>query len=126
MTGTDREIRALYDFFEKQSKAGEIQALVDGFFTDDAIVTGHLIPIVRGRTAICGLFEHLHREQENVRIDMIETRHADEELIYNLADTHSVVRGPQVAVMLRSLCIFRRTNVGLRCEGDFFAMANLR
>lgn len=116
------EIRSLYDLFEEKINAGQIEELVEGFFTEDAIATGHEAPYIKGRQGLVVLFNQVHSIQKDVKIEMVETREGDDSLIYNIANTRSIIREHDAPAALKSLCIFRKTEAGLKCEVDFFAM----
>jgi ketosteroid isomerase-like protein len=116
------EIRSLYDLFEEKINAGEIKELVEEFFTEDAIVTGHEAPFIKGKEGLIGMFSHVHSTQKDITIEMVETREGDDSHIYNIANTLGVIRENDAPAALKSLCIFRKTDAGLRCEVDFFAL----
>lgn len=120
--GINDEIRALYDLFEEKINAGDIENLVDTFFTEDAIATGHEAPFLKGRDGLIAMFSQVHSMHKEVRIEMVETREGDDSLIYNIANTRSVIRENDAPAALKSLCIFRKTASGLKCEVDFFAL----
>ena len=116
------EIRSLYNLFEEKINAGEIEMLVDAFFTEDAIATGHEAPYLKGREGLVAMFTQIHALQKDVKIEMVETREGDDSLIYNFANTRSISRENNMPVALKSLCIFRKIETGLKCEVDFFAL----
>jgi ketosteroid isomerase-like protein len=119
----DRGIRQLYDLFEQRINSGEISSLYDEFFSEDAQVTGHMTPILCGRQAVVAFFGQIHALSTDIRIEMNDSRDAGD-TVYNLATTHARSRSSGNPEVLRSLCIFRKTAAGLRCELDFFALAD--
>jgi ketosteroid isomerase-like protein len=125
MIDAETSVRRLYDCFEQNINRGAIRPLVDEFFTDEALVTGHLAPLVRGKADICEFFTKIHAVHEQIRIEMIHTQRGGDDVIYSLANTLSIVRETQSAAALKSLCVFRNTAYGLRCDVDFFALGSI-
>jgi hypothetical protein len=68
------------------------------------------------------MFTQVNTIHKNVKIEMVETRKGDDSLIYNIANTRSVIRENNAPAALKSLSIFRKTETGLKCEVDFFAL----
>ncbi|MBT7951860.1 MAG: hypothetical protein HN764_09575 [Gammaproteobacteria bacterium] len=77
---------------------------------------------MKGKEGLIGMFNHVHSTQKDIKIEMVETREGDDSLIYNIANTRSVIRESNASAALKSLCIFRKTDAGLKCEVDFFAL----
>jgi ketosteroid isomerase-like protein len=120
---SDGEIRNLYDIFEQIINGGSPAELIGAFFTHDATVAGHMIPVIKGGANIPGFFAQVQQGFKDIVIESIETTEGNGDVVYNIANTRMTERASGKASILRSLCIFRQTQQGLRCELDFFAQA---
>lgn len=120
MSDVDVQIEAQLNFFVEKFNAGQIEDLVNGFFTEDCIVTGSEVPFLVGRRAAAAVFNQVHSMQEGLNFEVVETRKSSGGLHYSVVQTRSKMKGDGSDSNLKSLAIFRETKDGLLCEVDFF------
>lgn len=119
MKEVESEIRKKLDFFENEFNSGQIEKLVNGFFTSNCIITGAEVPLLIGRAAAIAVFNQLRSTQESVSFTIVELREGSGDMHLCLVQTiGKTTKGEELP--LKSLVTFRDTLEGLLCEADFF------
>lgn len=120
MNDINAQISEKLDFFVEKFNAAKIEELVNGFFTEDCIVTGSGVPhCLVGREAAIAAFNQVRSVQEEVSFNVVETRYGTG-MHHCVVQTQSRMKDGSDA-FLKSFVVFRETEGGLLCEVDFFA-----
>lgn len=115
-------LRERYDFFTININAGNINEVVTSYYTESAYATGHETPLMSGYEALNGLFEEIHAEFKDMRIDMIDTRVAGDDCIYSLVTATSTLASVGEEATIKSLLVWRKVDGEWLCDADIFAM----
>ncbi|SLJ87916.1 YybH family protein [Novosphingobium mathurense] len=114
-----KELRDRLDYFEEAFASGDMKALADTFYTEDAVVEGRGMSPQVGRRALAEAFEGARSAGlSRIKVDSSEPPRMSGDLAYQFITNDNDFAG-QTEVH-RALIVWRRTGDGWMCEVDFF------
>jgi ketosteroid isomerase-like protein len=112
--------RERYDYFERMFEQGDIELMVNEFYTDNAVVEGFGMAPQVGKAAIAQAFKAAREGAfARIQIKMDSPAPSTGDVVYQFITNDNVALNGAVDVH-RALIVWRHTANGWKCEVDFF------
>lgn len=114
-----------YRFFNEMFAKGDFAKLINEFYTDDIVLAGEGIPLLKGRPDAQILLEQMAGSVKDISVDIVMTRQLSGDTVYNFCEISAVKRENNEPIKFKSIVIFRKNSNLWQCEAELFTSGSL-